>query len=71
MVLSHYLAGSSMNIDMCESGRHVLELMNKKSLKDEYPDLIILDHHMPYMDGFENVNLVLDQVIPEIRNNFV
>ncbi len=58
MVLSHYLAGSSMNIDMCESGRHVLELMNKKSLKDEYPDLIILDHHMPYMDGFELASII-------------
>ena len=24
----------------------------------EYPDLIILDHHMPYMDGFELASII-------------
>lgn len=45
-VLSHLLEQTDYNIHLADDGLHALKEMNKRHF-----DAVILDHHMPTMDG--------------------
>ena len=52
-VLKGLLRPTKVQIDSCESGKRCLELC-----KDNYYDLILMDHMMPEMDGIEAFKLL-------------
>ncbi len=47
---SHILTGEGLRVSCLKSGAQALEF-----LKDNLPDLILMDVHMPEMDGFETL----------------
>ena len=53
---SHILSGSKMRVSSLKSGEDAL-----KFLRENRPDLILLDIHMPGMDGFETIAAIKEQ----------
>lgn len=41
-----------------ENGREVLEWLGQRSAPNELPDLIVLDHNMPMMNGTETLEAI-------------
>jgi len=53
--LRQLLDKQKVSVDMVESAEEALDYLHQKSLPDEAPDLIFMDHMMPGMDGFDAV----------------
>jgi CheY-like chemotaxis protein len=53
ILLKHYAALAGYNVDVACNGREAVELFRQKSYS-----IVLLDIHMPEMDGFEALNLM-------------
>ena len=53
--LRQLLDKQKVSVDMVESAEEALDYLHQKSLPDDAPDLIFMDHMMPGMDGFDAV----------------
>ena len=49
----HILSGSNMRVSCLKSGEEAVEFLKKNS-----PDLLLLDVHMPGMNGFETISVI-------------
>jgi len=52
-ILQHQVAGWGMEPELAESGEQALEIMNAAAANNKLFDALILDLHMPGMDGIE------------------
>lgn len=53
--LRQLLDKQKVSVDMVESAEEALDYLHQKSLPEDAPDLIFMDHMMPGMDGFDAV----------------
>ena len=52
-IANHILSGEGMKVSLAKSGKEAIEF-----LEENHPDLILLDIHMPEMDGFEVMSVI-------------
>jgi response regulator RpfG family c-di-GMP phosphodiesterase/signal transduction histidine kinase len=52
------MLGERFRVDCVRSGREALKFLEKHGSSDRIPDLIMLDVHMPDMDGFETLHCI-------------
>lgn len=50
---NHILSGEGMRVSLAKSGKEAIEFLDTN-----HPDLILLDIHMPEMDGFEVMSVI-------------
>ena len=56
-LLSRFLEDMGCTYTMVRNGRELLDTIEKKC-QDESPDIIMLDSHMPVLDGVETIRLI-------------
>ncbi|MEE4166858.1 MAG: response regulator [Desulfocapsaceae bacterium] len=61
MILDHYLTACSVSITACTGGKEALQQI-ENSLALSLPfDIILIDHHMPGMDGMKLAEILFNQ----------
>ena len=62
----HILSGSNMRVSCLKSGEEAVEFLKKNS-----PDLLLLDVHMPGMNGFETISVIRENKNIGIADDFL
>jgi len=60
----------SLSIKTYQNAQHALEIIGNHSQDDKRPAIILLDLHMPGMNGFEFVE-EFEKFPPEVQNNYL
>ena len=61
MILDHYLSACSVSITACTSGSEALQRVGDSFKVNQPFDIILIDHHMPGMDGMKLAAILHNQ----------
>ena len=61
MILDHYLTACSVSITACASGNEALQQVEKSFKANQPFDIVLIDHHMPGMDGMKLAAILHNQ----------
>ena len=71
MILDHYLSACSVSITSCTSGSEALQRVGDSFKANQPFDIILIDHHMPGMDGMKLAAILHNQYGPHGPDMFV
>ncbi len=62
VVMQTYFEDLALSLHLAESGQKALEMLRKWKAQNSFPDLILMDMHMPGMDGIETTKCIQDEM---------
>lgn len=67
LLLQHFLGRDGYNVRVATDGRQAMDFLDLGVATGVLPDLIVLDVHLRFADGFQVLRHIRDEVDPRLR----
>lgn len=67
LLLQHFLGRDGYNVRLATDGRQAIDFLDLGVQTDHLPDLVILDVHLRFADGFQVLRHIRASVGPKLR----